>query len=69
MSPSEPKHPHGHFVGNGGQAIEIDGRLFTRDLFERGIHESPHIGLVADAGRRDRLKVVLVPDLALGQES
>ena len=40
--------PHGHFVGNGGQAIDIDGELVPRDLFELHLHREPYFGPTAD---------------------
>lgn len=37
---------HGHFLGNGGQAIAVNNQLFTRDLFEHGLHLAPYLKTV-----------------------
>ncbi|MGE3261020.1 MAG: hypothetical protein AB7K68_04495 [Bacteriovoracia bacterium] len=36
------------FVGNGGDGVEIEGRLYVRDLVMLGIHESPFVGESTD---------------------
>lgn len=37
------------FIGNGGEGIEDAGRLYLRDLYEVGIHQSPYFGAEVDA--------------------
>lgn len=45
----QPARPHAHvFVGNGGEGVEIGGRLFLRDLYETGTHLDPRFGREID---------------------
>jgi hypothetical protein len=64
VNPNEHKEskPHGQLIGNGGQGIEIDGALFTRDLYERGVHRNPFVGIESDPEMRDRILNLRVPE-------
>lgn len=42
----------GTLVGNGGEGILQDGRLYVRDLIEYGVHESPWVGSEVNADLR-----------------
>lgn len=39
----------GTFVGNGGDGIEIDGKLYLRDLVNLSLHKTPYFGAHIDS--------------------
>lgn len=39
---------NGYVIGNGGDAIYIDGRLYARDLVENGVESNPYFGELFD---------------------
>lgn len=53
--------PHGNFVGNGGQAYEVDGQLVPRDLFELGLHHDAYFGNSEDSDIRKGVESLILP--------
>lgn len=53
--------PHGNFVGNGGQAYEVDGQLVPRDLFEQKLHRDAYIGSSEDPEIRKGVDCLILP--------
>lgn len=46
-------------VGNGGEGVlDLNGRLYVRDLYERGLHKSPYVGSDVDFQIADKDRLI-----------
>lgn len=47
---------NGYVIGNGGDAVNINGQLYARDLVENGIENRPYFGELLDSSLVDELE-------------